>query len=95
MVGGSLAGVRGAQGLRRHGFDGELTVVSAESGAPYDRPPLSKAFLAGEVNRDVITLTSREALDVTWLEGTRATASICGAAGLASMALETSTGTAW
>ena len=45
VVGGSLAGVHAAEALRERGYDGELTLVSAEAGLPYDRPPLSKELL--------------------------------------------------
>ena len=33
--------------LRKQGFDGSLTLVSAENTVPYERPPLSKGFLLG------------------------------------------------
>lgn len=45
IVGAGQAGVHAASSLRRLGFSGELTLVSAESCPPYQRPPLSKAFL--------------------------------------------------
>lgn len=47
VVGGSLAGVHSAEALRELGFDGDVTLVSAETSLPYDRPPLSKAVLLG------------------------------------------------
>jgi NADPH-dependent 2,4-dienoyl-CoA reductase/sulfur reductase-like enzyme len=48
VVGVSLAGLRGAEELRRRGFRGELTLIGAESHfPPYDRPPLSKEVLGG------------------------------------------------
>lgn len=47
VAGGGLAGVRAAEALRSKGYEGALTLVSAERHAPYDRPPLSKAVLAG------------------------------------------------
>jgi len=42
VVGASLAGWSAARALRAAGFDGELTIVGAETHRPYDRPPLSK-----------------------------------------------------
>jgi NADPH-dependent 2,4-dienoyl-CoA reductase/sulfur reductase-like enzyme len=45
VVGGSLAGVRAVEGARAAGFDGRITLIGAEPHLPYDRPPLSKAFL--------------------------------------------------
>lgn len=46
VVGGSLAGVSAVEEIRNREFDGELVLVGQESHLPYDRPPLSKAFLA-------------------------------------------------
>ena len=46
IVGGGVAGVSTAAALRSGGFDGDLTLVDAGD-FPYDRPPLSKDFLAG------------------------------------------------
>ncbi|NPC96049.1 FAD-dependent oxidoreductase [Nocardioides sp. zg-DK7169] len=48
VVGGGLAAARLCATLRRKKFTGTLTVLSAEHVPPYDRPPLSKAVLAGE-----------------------------------------------
>lgn len=48
VVGGGLAGVRSVEALRAKGYEGELTLVSAEPHRPYDRPPLSKAVLLGD-----------------------------------------------
>jgi 3-phenylpropionate/trans-cinnamate dioxygenase ferredoxin reductase component len=56
VVGFSLAGLRAAEALRRGGFEGELVVVGEEREPPYDRPPLSKDFLAGAVDVDGIAL---------------------------------------
>lgn len=47
VVGASLAGVSAVDGLREHGFDGEITLLDAEEDLPYDKPPLSKQALAG------------------------------------------------
>ncbi|UQA96825.1 NAD(P)/FAD-dependent oxidoreductase [Streptomyces halobius] len=46
VVGASLAGLYAARALRAQGFDGRLVVIGAERHRPYDRPPLSKDFLA-------------------------------------------------
>src|SRR5215207_1830975 len=48
IVGGGAAGFACAEMLRRQGFDGELTMLSADDAPPCDRPNLSKDYLAGE-----------------------------------------------
>jgi 3-phenylpropionate/trans-cinnamate dioxygenase ferredoxin reductase subunit len=76
VVGASLAGLRSAQALREHGFDGRLTVVGTEAEMPYDRPPLSKAFLSGDATEQDLALALPEDLDalaVEWLLGSTAT----------------------
>ena len=45
IVGGGHGGSQAAASLRADGYDGRLTLVTAESDVPYQRPPLSKAFL--------------------------------------------------
>src|SRR3954454_8901519 len=45
IVGASLAGLRAAEAARKYGFRDEIVLIGAESYLPYDRPPLSKAFL--------------------------------------------------
>jgi 3-phenylpropionate/trans-cinnamate dioxygenase ferredoxin reductase subunit len=50
VVGGGLAGLRTVEELRTAGYRGDLTLIGSETRPPYDRPPLSKAFLAGAVN---------------------------------------------
>lgn len=76
VVGASLAGLRAVEGARKAGFDGRITLIGAEEHLPYDRPPLSKAFLDGAVEapffRDESVLT--EELGVELMLGTRATA---------------------
>jgi NADPH-dependent 2,4-dienoyl-CoA reductase/sulfur reductase-like enzyme/nitrite reductase/ring-hydroxylating ferredoxin subunit len=47
IVGGGAAGFAAAQRLREHGFAGELTMISSDADAPYDRPNVSKDYLAG------------------------------------------------
>ncbi|WP_125079518.1 NAD(P)/FAD-dependent oxidoreductase [Mycobacterium sp. P7213] len=49
IVGAGLAAVRTAEQLRRNGFGDPITIVGAEAHPPYDRPPLSKQMLRGEV----------------------------------------------
>ncbi len=56
IVGGSVAGVRSAEALRGAGFDGRLILAGDDTHRPYDRPPLSKAFLEGGVNEESIGL---------------------------------------
>lgn len=73
IVGGSLAGLRCAQTLRRKGFDGALTIVGEESRLPYNRPPLSKELLEGRVEPEQIGF-ALASLDADWLLGRRATA---------------------
>lgn len=60
IVGASLAGLRSAQALRQHGFDGRLTVIGAERQLPYDRPPLSKDFLLGTVEENDLALADAD-----------------------------------
>lgn len=56
IVGASLAGLRTAQELRKEGYDGAITLLGDEPTAPYDRPPLSKGFLAGKDSAESISL---------------------------------------
>ena len=75
VVGASLAGHATARALRTQGFDGAITLVGDEPERPYDRPPLSKDFLAGRVAAaDLALETPGEDLGVDWLLGTAATA---------------------
>ena len=50
VVGGGLAGLRTVEELRAQGYAGQLTLIGAESRPPYDRPPLSKRLMAGDVD---------------------------------------------
>ena len=54
IVGASLAGAKAAETLRAEGFDGRLVLIGAETEHPYERPPLSKSYLAGTSERDKI-----------------------------------------
>ena len=81
VVGGGLAAQRFCETLRRLGHDGPIRMICAEPVRPYDRPPLSKELLAGDLDSHALHLrspdwyadnevelvlgTSAEALDVT------------------------------
>ena len=56
IVGGGAAGFAAAQRLRDLGYAGELTLVSEDPEAPYDRPNLSKDYLAGEAEPEWMPL---------------------------------------
>jgi NADPH-dependent 2,4-dienoyl-CoA reductase/sulfur reductase-like enzyme len=56
IVGASLAGVRAAQELRAAGYEGGVVLIGEEAHLPYDRPPLSKAFLAGTAEQASLEL---------------------------------------
>jgi NADPH-dependent 2,4-dienoyl-CoA reductase/sulfur reductase-like enzyme/nitrite reductase/ring-hydroxylating ferredoxin subunit len=58
IVGGGAAGLAAADMLRREGYGGSLTMISADDSAPYDRPNLSKDFLAGTAPPEWIPLRS-------------------------------------
>ncbi|MBD7951017.1 MULTISPECIES: NAD(P)/FAD-dependent oxidoreductase [Oerskovia] len=60
IVGGGLAAAKAAESLRTEGYDGDLVVVSSEPHRPYERPPLSKDYLRGEAERDVLFPLSEE-----------------------------------
>jgi len=62
VVGGSLAGLRAVETLRRLGFEGRIHLVGAERHLPYDRPPLSKQVLAGTWEPDRVWLKEEHAL---------------------------------
>ena len=71
VVGASLAGLSTVRALRSRGYDGRIVVVGAERHAPYDRPPLSKAFLAGTATEADLALLGEddEDLGVEWRLG--------------------------
>ncbi len=49
IVGASLTGATAAATLRQDGFDGDVILIGKERHPPYERPPLSKQYLRGEV----------------------------------------------
>lgn len=56
IVGGSHAAVAVADDLRKHGFGGSITLLSEETTLPYQRPPLSKAYMSGEMSLERLKL---------------------------------------
>jgi NADPH-dependent 2,4-dienoyl-CoA reductase/sulfur reductase-like enzyme len=74
VIGASLAGLSAARALRAQGFDGDLTIIGDEERRPYDRPPLSKEFLAGDIGEDALVLEADDDdLNAEWLLGVKAT----------------------
>jgi 3-phenylpropionate/trans-cinnamate dioxygenase ferredoxin reductase component len=61
IVGAGLAGAKAAEALRGSGFDGPISLIGAEKHLPYERPPLSKDYLAGKADRDSVFVH-----DLTW-----------------------------
>jgi apoptosis-inducing factor 3 len=56
IIGGGAAGLAAADMLRREGYEGPVTIFSADQDPPVDRPNLSKDYLAGEAQDDWIPL---------------------------------------
>ncbi len=74
VVGASLAGISSARALRAQGYRGRLVIIGDEGRRPYDRPPLSKDFLAGRITAADLALESDdEELEAEWLLGVAAT----------------------
>lgn len=76
IIGASVGGVRTAEALRGANYDGRIVLVGDEDALPYDKPPLSKGFLAGTASIDDIALLSQERADELGIElmlGYRAT----------------------
>lgn len=73
IIGGSHGGSEAAFRLRQGGFAGSIFLLSAEPYLPYHRPPLSKAFLAGDVTVDSLLLRGQASYDkanITWCPST-------------------------
>jgi len=74
VIGGSHAAVQLAISLRQNGWDGGITVISEENHMPYQRPPLSKAYLAGDSSKEQLALrapAAYEKLDVNFMLGVK------------------------
>jgi 3-phenylpropionate/trans-cinnamate dioxygenase ferredoxin reductase subunit len=77
IIGGGAAGAVAAETLRQEGYDGSVTIVSADAAPPCDRPNLSKDYLAGTAPEDWIPLRGPDfyaAQSIDLKLGTRATA---------------------
>ena len=77
IVGASLAGLSAARTLRRADEALELVMIGDEPHYPYDRPPLSKGFLAGSTPEEKLRLRAAvdpDELGIEWKLGVRATA---------------------
>lgn len=82
IVGASHASVQAIDTLRREGFEGPITLVGEEPHLPYNRPPLSKKYLSGELPVERLPLRRQQFFDdagVNLRLGTRVTALDCGA----------------
>jgi 3-phenylpropionate/trans-cinnamate dioxygenase ferredoxin reductase subunit len=82
IVGGGQAGAQAVDTLRREGFAGRLVLIGDESLLPYQRPPLSKKFLSGEMAADRLLFRHRGFYDEHAVElklGVRATGIEAGA----------------
>ncbi|MGW5105998.1 NAD(P)/FAD-dependent oxidoreductase [Nocardia sp. NPDC004123] len=71
IAGGSVAGVHTARALRRHGYEGRVRVVEAESELPYDKPPLSKSAVAHDPRVSLLTRAEAEDLGIELVLGRR------------------------
>lgn len=72
IVGAGQAGYQVAASLRQEGFDGAITLVGNEPGVPYQRPPLSKAYLLGKVGVAALRFRPPEYFDehrITRIQG--------------------------
>jgi 3-phenylpropionate/trans-cinnamate dioxygenase ferredoxin reductase component len=75
IVGASVAGIGAANELRRLGYTDPITLIDSQPHLPYDRPPLSKSVLTGQVELDAIAFHQRghyEDLKLTIRAGVRA-----------------------
>lgn len=77
IIGGGLAAATAAETLRKEGYGGAVTIIAEETETPYQRPPLSKGFLAGKEGEDALLPLPTSWYtenNVTLLTGTAATA---------------------
>jgi len=60
IIGGGLAGAKAVEALRDKGFEGKIVLFGAEDHLPYERPPLSKDYLAGKKTLEDFTVDSED-----------------------------------
>ena len=56
IIGAGQCGLKAVETLRQNGYDGALVLIGDETQPPYQRPPLSKAYLKGELEEDRLYL---------------------------------------
>jgi 3-phenylpropionate/trans-cinnamate dioxygenase ferredoxin reductase subunit len=77
IIGAGQAGLQTAESLRSEGYAGEVLMIGDEPRPPYQRPPLSKAYLLGEFSEAQLTIRAPEALarkNITLMSGVTVTA---------------------
>lgn len=62
VVGGGECGTRAAFAAREQGWNGEIVLIAAESGLPYERPPLSKTVLSSPISKEPTKICTERAL---------------------------------
>ncbi len=60
IIGAGQATAQAVQSLRAEGFTGPIKLIGDEPYAPYQRPPLSKKYLAGEIGYDRVELKGQD-----------------------------------
>lgn len=73
IAGGGTAAANAAEALRGDGFDGRIVIIGDEAHAPYERPPLSKTLLSGELEPASVVLRAPEFYESNEIELRRAT----------------------
>ena len=63
IIGAGHAGFQVAASLRQEGYDGKITLIGDEPGLPYQRPPLSKAYLLGKITETSLLFRPAEFFD--------------------------------
>ena len=63
IIGGGQAAYQTAASLRQEGFGGRITMIGDEPGVPYQRPPLSKAYLLGKIGAHALRFRPPEYFD--------------------------------